>query len=710
MNKYLRTLTIRKDAVYIEPKDVSHVATPEETAILCTALCNIKTLGFVLSPIAVEMASHLDKQELIDWAADVVDVLRERVGSDVCYKPMYVNFPSQVAEADIVELYINAFVHYVSYGTLLPAYQKDARLPLVCDKDEVVLDLGTKEDYRQIMINLLNSKTSLSAMDRRDLDGFFEEEDYLAYMPEVIPFKENVAIVCAEVFLHAKSNRLRVLRHYLHTATDVLRVISILSGGTISLWGAMRCAHFNRAQRKFWMDLLSEMDNIVEDMFRYRQKWLRVGEVLHPFTYSDARYQKVVQAFDLLRNGKKPKFFNAKVEDAIACRDVQNAVALLVKRPGEFARRLDKLLRDNPDDVNLIIHTFASVAQCVDTPLLLELRSRFLHRNAIKKRAYLPKNSTACMHMIYSELPLLSQDICDRVAEVCKQALLHQFAMREPLGNVYIEESLRGIVVPYSQRCASETSRILTRGSVLPFDVADTVRAFVWWTNMPNERVDIDLSATVYDTEWKYVSHVSFTHVRDKDMGMYHSGDIVSGGDVNGDGVAEFLDFDPQLVLSNGGRYVVFSLHCFTRQRFADLPNARFGWMARSNPNSGEIFEPKTVEMKMDLTANDEEAMPVFFDCLERKFVWCDLNGHNAGIYNMLEYEVRSFAEYCQAIVDGYRPDMYELAALHAAARGKLVDTIEEADVVFSLERMPQTEERQSVSAFDVDYIMANLL
>ena len=56
------------------------------------------------------------------------------------------------------------------------------------------------------------------------------------------------------------------------------------------------------------------------------------------------------------------------------------------------------------------------------------------------------------------------------------------------------------------------------------------------------------------------------------------------------------------------------------------MPHAMFGWMSREDVKSGEIYEPKTVEQKMDLTSQSTVCIPVIFDCVNREVIWCDMN------------------------------------------------------------------------------------
>lgn len=79
-------------------------------------------------------------------------------------------------------------------------------------------------------------------------------------------------------------------------------------------------------------------------------------------------------------------------------------------------------------------------------------------------------------------------------------------------------------------------------------------------------------------------------------------------------------------MLKYGARYVVMTLLSYTDQPYKDLPECFTGWMVRQYPGSGEIFEPSTVQDKVDITADTQISIPVILDLKERKLIWTDLS------------------------------------------------------------------------------------
>lgn len=744
MNATNKILLRRKHLVVIEPNNAEYEQSKTENALVVSMMKNVQSLGFTFSKELFETLMHCGKDELKNFYTELIPELKALVGADVTYRPMYPNFPEQVAEASDVELFINAIVHYFTLGQLMPEYEKNERLPLIDVNKMTVLSIGNSEDLMKILTNLASSKTSISQQDKEDITTIIKATpDYAKYLPDTIPLKENVALIGKLIIEEAPIKSATPIKKYFKTATDVLRLVTAMSDGDISLAAKTKYRSLKRCERRIILDLLANCGNITEDLYRYQYEWIRVAEILHPFEYKYKKYNGVNKAFNTLRNEKKPLMFGGQVQAAILKKDMRTAATLLKERPGEFARQLDKVLRDS-DNANYILNCFKDVATSISTPVLLQVRQHFIGRMAEQRtpvRVFFPKGNLARAMSIKNELPAIDVTICKNVARICRDALIEQYKEKDFLGNVFVDEDFKHYLVPFSQRSASKAVKTIVRGSkVLVKEDASAVRAFIWWTNMDdsknddywnNGRVDIDLSAAIFDENWNYLEHVSYTHLRSAKYKAYHSGDITNGGSVKDNGVAEFLDVDIDSV-GKRGRYVVYQVYNYTSQKFCDLTNCRFGWMEREDVNSGEIFEPTTVAMKMDLTAESTVAIPVIFDCVERKFIWCDLNlampcSNRGG--NNIESNISGVIATCFAMANMNKANLYDLILLNAKARGNIVTDRNEADIIFSNDttkptetvievdtekgiETPVTKEKdvKIVTTFDTDFFMGELL
>lgn len=684
---------------------------------IATIMKNVEALGYTFSKKLFETLQTLSKDDLQKFYLELVPVLKKLVGADVVYKPMYPNFPESVMEADYIDLFINAIVHYWSNGTLYPNEKREERLPLFDVTKVKIIDLATVEDLHSIFNNLCHSKTSISQTDKEDLEWIFKNMQ-VNFSGE-IPLKENVALIGKLYLENYPLSTSKDIQKYLKTATDVLRLITAMSDGDISLATNTKFKSFRRKERRILLELLQGCGAIEEDMLRYKNKWIRVGERLHPSEYSEAQFGKVITAFNKLRNGVKIETFAGKVTKAIETEDYKTALILLKKRPGELARKMDHLLR-NADDKNSVVNTFKDVASEVSTPVLLQVKEHFTNRTKkLESRVFFPKGNLARCHCIENTLSDIDEKYCNAIVKICENALIENYKSKDFLGNVYLSEDFKRYVVPFSQRSASKALKTIVRGSKLPIGGnTKAMRAFIWWTNMgkddcnhgydyDNGRVDLDLSAAIFDENWHYMEHVSYTNLRSDRYNACHSGDITNGGSVNGDGVSEFLDVDIDSVVKYGARYIVYQVYSYTGQKYSDMPHAMFGWMSREDVKSGEIYEPKTVEQKMDLASQSTVCIPVIFDCVNREVIWCDMNLSLNGCHstyggNNVESNLSGVVATCYSMVNISKPNLYDLIDLHIRARGLRVDNKEDADIIFDID--------SGITPFDTEVFMGEYL
>ncbi|RXZ80940.1 cytoplasmic protein [Paenibacillaceae bacterium] len=668
---------------------------------IATAMKNIEYLGFTFSKQLMDVVQTLSVAEFTALYREVVSGLESLVGANVIFKPMYPGFPQQVMMANEAELYINAVLHYVTLG--MPAYVKEERSPLLDQIDLEVIELGSGEQFDGIIRNLIQSNVSISATDKEDIEWAIAAYDEMTtLLPDEIPLKENVGFVVHALLKYNKASTMQISK-YFKTATDVLRLAVALSDGDVSLAANTKFRKFKRSERRLLLGLLDQCGNIVEDMLRHKQRWIRLGEILHPAEYR-GRYSNCCDAFHKLRNNLPVETFRGKVEEALRYRNIDWAVELLQQRPGEFARRLDHLLRISADYA-LIIAKFDEAAQQVSTPVLLQVLEHFKRRDEQHElRTFFPKGNVAKATAVQNTLPAIDTDACAAVVQLCRSTLIDRFAQLPPLGNVYVEEQLQQYLVPFSQRSASKALRTIVRGSKLAMPEGDTIRFFLWWKEgkvggQPTGRVDIDLSAVMYDEKWQYIEHISYTNLRSSKYKAAHSGDITSAPH----GACEFIDIDIPSVIQYGGRYIVTSLHVFTGQPYCNLPECFAGWMMRKRPASGEIFEPATVRDKIDLAADTRIAIPVVIDLVERTLIWTDLALKKyPNFHNNIEDNYKGITLMGKAMASLVKPSLYELFLLHAAARGRLVESPELAETVFAV--------NSGITPYDISTIMAEFI
>jgi hypothetical protein len=673
-----------------------------EPLLVATFGKNLESLGFAPSRELFDRLKTCTPDRVAAFAREITPILAEMVGGHREFIPMYPNFPSQVMDASDLELYLNAMAHY--WGSfvadvlgdpgirILPHYEKDDRPPLGEGKGGKaapcrMIGLASREDFEAIFPRLAGSNGSLSESDKAIVSWFADNyrDDLQRLLPAAIPQKENLAFLAGALL--EQGGDVSFLLPHIRTATDVLRLAVALSEGDVSLAKATKFRNFTRRERRFLLQAIESGAGTsptapTEDMLRWKGRWLRLGEILHPREFARC-FPRTCAAFDVLRNDRPFATFNAKVESGLVASDIEGLVGLLRTRPGIFARRLDHCLRVAGEGrAPSVADAFLDVAAGVSTPVLLQAFHHFKTRSAVASaaRAFFPKGDVGKVQVEESPLPPLPDGIGATIADGIRGILVARFRALPSLGKSWIDEAIRSHIVPFAQRSASKSLRTLTRGSRVALPEGGTIRFFLWWKD-GTTRTDIDLSCVMYGAAWDRLQAVAYYNLRDGSLGCYHSGDITSAPD----GACEFIDMDLEAMVGGGIRYVAMSLNSYTQQPYCDLPECFAGWMARDEPRSGEVFEARTVVDKVDLTSDTTVSIPVIIDVVDRCVIWADIALKSQGPINNVHRNGDNLARMAKAIASLNRPNLHDLFSMHVEARGSLVETAELADTVFSL-------------------------
>ncbi len=661
---------------------------------VATVAKNLESLGYTLSVELMEACRRIELAELSQLNKELLEILSIQKGADHTFRPMYPGFPQQVMDMSEGELYLNAILHYLTAGKYLPEeppkklfgiFKVKGRPPLIENTDLKAIGLCTLADFEAIFTRLAGSSTAISPSDKEDLTEYVKlyGNQIERLLPQSMSNRENKIAVISALIAHTNIGE-TLARQSCSTATDVLRLATGMSSGDVSLALAGKLRNFKRSERRLLLEILEGQSNLEEDMLRWKKRWIRLGERLHPGEYA-SRYPRAAAAFNLLRNNLPYETTDSKLERLLEARQVKEALQILKERPGMLARRLDHLLRLDKEMQQDVALTFAQVASKVSTVVLLQLRHHFKIRCEKRDlRVFLPKGVVAKAQAEVNCLSDLPPSLCEMVTSICTKALEERFAKLPALGTVYLDPALKDYMVPFALRSASKALRTISRGSRVPLpDATDTLRFFVWWKN-GIARTDLDLSAAMFDDQFKFISAITFYNL--KNFGGHHSGDIVDAPQ----GASEFIDISMARCLELNVRYIVMVIKSYTMQPYCDLPECFAGWMSRQQPGSGEIYEPKTVVDKLDISSDSQIAIPAIFDLVAKKVIWVDLSLTSyPGWSNTIAVNRKGIQVSLQAMVEMSKPDLYDLLSMHARARGTLVESRDNADVVYSADDLP---------------------
>ena len=716
------TIALKKfQAIVLSGSEVAVTQKQTNTAQVLTLSAHLMSQGFTLSEDLFKAMNTWSLEALTEVAAMLMPAVKQLKGSDVKHKPMYPNFPEQVIAASNVELYLNALLYYYTYGQWQPEYPELPREFAFEDMKFQAIGMIDGATFRGLFTTLLSSRDSLSEEDKAIVQWFMAQDDAdQLCVPDDMPFHENKCLVAANWLQQGRD-----IAPLVKTSTDVLRIVTYLSGGDVSLADNTKFKSLPRSTRR---TLINQLERVIneEDIGRHRNKWVRLFHNLHIGDYANKKAYEIAQK---ARNGGKLASFYSDLEIALTACNVDACLELLKQRPGEFGRRLDHIIRiavsvdvvdseikvhsftnkllnsftvrpEIKDAQKQVIKAFLSIVDAIPVRNLLQLYGHLNSRSSdTKERVIFPKGSLQKAVVVDTHLDALDSDLLLELQRGIRNSLTTRFAKEPSLGKVWIAPELIDCPLPAQQRSASAGLHNMARGTRLPITAdsmadKDTLRLFVYWKG-----IDIDLSATFHAEDGCMIGQVSYTNLKSDKCKAYHSGDITRARH----GASEFIDIDIPSAAKHA-RYLAMNVLVYSGPSFAEHETCFVGWMTRSQPNSNEIFDPATVEQKIDLTQNCRSVMPVVFDLQERKVVWIDLPVSQHGFHhNNVESSQASIQQKLHAILNvNNKLSLYELFELHAAARGELVETPEDADTVFTLTK--------GVTPFDVNTINAEFM
>jgi len=674
-------IAILKAGVVLLPTASSSSSGPTgaKNSYTLTMQAELMRLGFAMDEELYLRVSSLDEAQVIALYDDVIPLLARLVLADKEWSPMYPNFPEQVMAASDGELFWNAITHYWTFGQWRPEYPKNARPPKFEKTKFRQLEAGSETELLRVFTQLLGSNASISDHDRTILKWFVTNygDELRSHLPKSIPFKEQLCFFAAAIL---ESGDHGLAAEVCKTATDVLRVYTGLSGGDVSLATNTKFKSLPRGQRRTLVAILERVAK-PEDLSRNLERWKRAFHSLHV-----GEFRKTAPCLnEMARQVREGKIrtFAGMVESALANRDIESLVKLLGSRPGELARRLDHLLRTFPCDRGTdLIRIFLERAPQVSSRLLLQLLTHFRTRGTpTERRVVFPKGNVGKSRILLKQLPALPASHVEALCSGIEKVLRDLYATREPLGKVWIDPYLKKCPVPLSLRSASEGLVTVARGTRMPISDKSTLRMFVWWIGR-----DVDLSCTLYDKDLQELDHISYTNLRIKGINCCHSGDITNAPGPKG--AAEFIDIDIESARARKVRYIALVALDFTGVTFEKIEACHVGWMTRDHPDANEIYDPKTVEQKIDLRSPTRVAVPAVFDLEKREAIWLDLTAKSGNTRNNnVESNSATLVDLITAALSlEDKPNLHSLFTLHAQTRGELVEEREQADTVFAFD------------------------
>ena len=295
---------------------------------------------------------------------------------------------------------------------------------------------------------------------------------------------------------------------------------------------------------------------------------------------------------------------------------------------------------------------------------------------------------------------VLSDDIRN-LAEGTVRDLLKKTLHGRIREKVWIDPEMKKIAVPIQSASSQGGFDILPTGSRVKIPEGKKIRAFTYWEKVN----DIDLSCfgLTEDGQQKEFSWRSM-YSQQSDA-ITFSGDETSGYN----GGSEYFDIDIDAVRK---RYPDFLYLVFCNNIYSDWGRTHFkdcfckaGFMNRDILDSGEVYEPKTVQTSFRITADSSFGYLFALDLETREMVWLNLN--RSGDHSIAgTTEMKWVMDFLEVT------DVFSVYDLYAWAAGEenLADNVYEATiVVHNNAGLLTTKDQTVVRSWDIEKMLALL-
>ena len=711
MDKICLRKLVNKGYLVFDEVECESSCTAEELAMLVNSY---SSLGYAIDKEGLKRLSKLDSFSLKKFYYDNYDVLNDVSGANFNHRVFYKNFPKMDNLSEL-ETVVRAILHYLTATVDSDGFMnqdiEDFERKIIHNEEKRVLKFITTEEARKLLIkyveDLFESEVSIP----------YSEDDLIwsvmQYCPldihvKNIPFKENIGHYFAFLYRDREDSKKlsevisKETLNFIKTPTDLLRVYAALSNGDVMLRRNFRFKSLERSVRRIFLSILNDMAEgniyIYDDFARHEFLWKKAFEKLHVGEFEN-KYPYIVEVAKKFRNDDYKTFYS-KLDSLI--NNQVSYINLLKTRPGEFARRLDMLIRNDNYDLEYTLKEFKSIAKSISTTLLLQLWEFFKNRNLYNTRIIKINRERS---VIYKEIEdnrkVIEQSVIDRVVCMIEEALVEIYSTYDNKGKVYIDESVKAYCLPRNSRNGSAQNKTLTFGTRVKLDPSrgQILRFFTHFKNAADDRVDIDLTAEFFNKNFLQLLTIGWhSRIVCAEMNSYYSGDITSAPE----GASEFIDVDLNEA-RKVARYAVITNSVYTGQDFCDIPECFSGVMFLNEMGKeGEIFNPEFVEHKFDLTQKGSNQNVAFaVDLKTMELIWIDspFSHMFSGIVAAVSSGV------VLTLKDALKEHMnlYDFFMLHKN-HIEIVDNKEDADIIIS------DSDDATLKPFDVANIAANWL
>lgn len=648
------------NAFYLDLKSVQEGADSAEVQDIMAMMLEY---NYAPSPDLMKALKALGSKQRGHVFVELGAALKERVGSIFPTSPLYRQFPNH----EIVPLQLRFVLWFARHlGVELvefdPAYygadpltgfqtedfttnpDLDAEFSVKLASGKVrrgmrFLQLADKAFVERKVVDMMSNLTPASQDEKIFIQWAFTEVGVDLSVLEAVRFREKLPLLWSLV---TPAEYAAVC----NSVTDVLRLAAHLSGPTKKPamqagkgWSYMKSTEtveiqpdlslktasrfkLRTSETKALVDLLEVIlvrgnTDHRTDFLRHEEPWKRLAQHVRFRQYAK-RAPNLVKALELLLSGELRSW-----ESRYANASALNKIYLAKERPGVFVRRLAALHRDATREaaiytdngrlkgIEIMSELNAAAREVFPKVDAMKLLQLYVHITRTVKREdrfhSLPKGTM--LHSVGKEqdMAAIATILREHLAE--RLAGIFEWSKEAP--------ALAGTFVPSANRAASQADVRTSRGDRVKLDMPSNgiVRAFLHWKH----RADVDLSVLFCSPLQDRLGVCSY--YQSAGPAWLHSGDITNGED----GAAEYVDIDIAKAQNHGVRYAMIIANVYYGPAFREFP-CYVGAMIRDG-ETGDHFEPMTVETKLSLDSDQSQTTVAILDLATGELIYADMKG-----------------------------------------------------------------------------------
>ena len=477
--------------------------------------------------------------------------------------------------------------------------------------------------------------------------------------------------------------------------SDVVKVVEYVNHN-IYLNNNIKKLNFENRDRKLISKVLDAiLPSPRADIINcYEKKAIWAG-ILHHIHYKP-KCETGKEFLSAMRGNKNLSVYS-EFEGFIKNDDIKSATDILLKKKGSsvLLRNLNYILSRCKSD-NEIDYVLSKL-ETNNTVLLIQLILSYANYKRQGERTFkftkynLLKKHTETKEEVLRRKSTLSKETTSKVEKALKALLKSNLYGK--LGSVYIDPDMKKIALPIQSAASNGGYGCLATGSRIAIPDCKKLRAFTYWEKVD----DIDLSVIGFSEKGKETEFSWRSMYYLQSDAITYSGDETSGFK----GGSEYFDIKLREFKKRypGIRYLAFSSVVFSGDPFSDCV-CRAGYMVRDNEDSGEIYEPKTVNSAFTVDNDSTVAYLFALDLKKRELIWLNLAEDSSR--RIIATESTSYLIPYFKATDTI--NMYSFFSMMASKRKRTPDS---ADIIVSDKPEDERPYATVIHSYDFDKILA---